>query len=705
VIKRILSIFLLMAFILVGCNSLNPDNGIPTQISIPTSEPTSVPTQTAAPTNVPLPQPTELFIPQTDAVDPKDQAYLRTVHASPDLGVVDVYIEALAIGTNLDYGRFTEREGIVAGRYKLRILPSASFITDVTLYEEELTVFGGQSLIFMITGTAEAITVTTLNEPNEPLSNDTSRLLMINALEGADNMVMLVDDTPQTAITPYLHISETTEHRATFTNFIFQNAGSTLIDTELDLRERRNYTFILIGSLSRPDTQDLLILTSDAPGVTQVRLINAAPALFRVDIYFNSELFATGVSYSEISESLQLLSGTYDISIYISETNPDEGDPIVGTQFIANPDEDIILVLVGETNNFRFVTYRNNQQPTYTNRARITFVNALDSAPNILLRSSDSTLEHTLGYGRLSDTYEINTDAGVNFTWIHQLDDVQDVILEDVSNFRPSAGNNYLYVFAGRGYDNPIVHASEVGTLDFAFEEVPIVTTTVPTSRPTKIRLVNMWEDLQFVVRLDGTVIAEGIEFGKATNELVIGSGEHTIGFYELDSEFPTVEVTNEFLATKRYSVIAFDFINADENTPPAFQGDTLIIDDTDVVISSVSGAMRLIVLDAEPDSTFGVGYSAPSPNIEQPTADEKYRRSLFIGIEQLIRQVEPRSASDMHTLPVGTYNLQIIDNEEVAITFTHAEQPIELKTLYNIFLREVSETGQTNTIIVPYTP
>ena len=702
--KRILSVFLLVTVILAGCSSINPDEGIPTQLSVPTSEPTSAPTQTAAPTNEPLPQPTDLIIPQTDAINPNDQAYLRTIHASPDLGVVDVYIEALAIGTNLDYSRFTEREGIVAGRYKLRILPSNSFVTDVTLYEEELTIFGGQSLIFMITGTAEAITVTTLNEPNAPLANDTSRLLMLNAMEGADNLVMLVDDAPQTAITPYLQISETTEHRARNTSLTFQNNGSTLFDTDLDLRERRNYTLLILGNLSRPDTQKFLILTSDAPGITQVSFINASPSLDLIDIYFGDELFAESIAYSDISESVQFLSGTYDISIYQADSNPDESDPLAGSQFIANPDEDIFLVLVGDASNFRFITYRINRQATYINRARITFINALESVPNILLRSSDSNLEHTLGFGRVSDTFDIDADTGLSFTWINQLDDVQDVILEDVSNFRPVAGHNYLYIFAGQGYDNPIIHSSEVETLDFAFtDEIP--ETPLPSSRPTKIRLVNVWEGRQFEVRLDGTVIAEGIEFGKATQELIISSGEHTIGFYEADSEFPTLEISDEFLVTKSYSVIAFNYINVDENTTPGLQGDILIIDDTNAPLSSASGAMRLIVLEAEPDSTFGLGYSAPNPNFSQPNAEEEYRRSLFIGIEQLIRDIPPHFASEIHTLPVGTFNLQIIDNDEVAITFTHAEYNIELRSLYNVFLREVTSTGQTSTVIVPYTP
>lgn len=702
--KRILSIFLLMVMIFVGCSSLNPDDGIPTQISVPTSEPTSPPTQTAAPTLEPLPQPTDLIIPQTDAVNPNDQAYLRTIHASPDLGFVDVYIEALAIGTNVGYGRFTEREGIVAGRYKLRILPTASFVTDITLYEEEITIFGGQSLIFVISGTAEDITVTTLNEPNEPLQNDTSRLLMINGLEGADNLVMLVDGTPQTSITPYLSISETTEHPAKTTEFTFQNGGSAVFDTKLDLRERRNYIFLMLGNLSRPDTLRFFAVTSDSPGITMVSFINAAPSLDSLDIYLGEQPLVRGASYSDMSEPQQFLSGTYDISIYPYEGNPDEIDPLTGTQLIANPGEQIIVILVGEPSNYRFITYRNNLQPTYTNRARITFVNAMESVSNILLRSSDFRLEHTLGYGRLSETYDIDADQNLSFTWINQLDDSQDLVLEDINNFTPIAGQNYLYIFAGRGYDAPIIHASEVGTLDFAFEEVTPAT-PAPTSRPTKVRFVNIWDNRQFVVRLDGTIVAEGVEFGKATNPLIIESGEHTVAFHEPETDIKILEVVSDFEIAKLYSIIAYRNINTDENSPPDTQGDTLIIDDTKTTVSSISGGLRLTVLEAEAESRFGIGYSAPSPNISQPNAEEDYRRSLSIGIEQVIRNVTTNLASEIFSIPVGTFNLLIIDNEEVAISYIHPEYSIEPRILYNVFLREVSETGQTNTVIVPYTP
>lgn len=692
--KKISVILFLITILLISCTTTDTAV-IPTQADLPTGVPTDAPTQTAEPTDVLPPTPTELVIPRSDAQNPNEQAFLRVINTSPDLGVMDVYIESLAVAINLEFGRFTERQGIVAGRYKLRVLPTGSFVTDPSLYEEELTIFGGQSLIFLLTGTDENLSVTTLIETNEPLPNDTSRLLLVNALAGADDMVMLVNGLPQTAVTPYLQSSEAFEYPAGSTDLIFQNFGDIILEIGHQIRERQNYTFVILGSLDRPDTIKFLILDSVAPGLTTISFVNASPSLGLIDIYFGDELLESGADYSEISVPQPILSGTYDISIYPELANPDEIDPITGTQFIANPDEDVVLVLVGEPSSLRFVIYRNNPQPTYDNLARITFINALESVPNVILSATDEDLNMRLSYGRLSDTFDIFSEQTLSLTWIQQLDNVQDIALESVDNFDPEPGKNYLYVFSGSGFDDPILLSLDVGTLGFEFEEaVPI--TQVPTSRPTVIRLVNMWQGQTFIARLDGTVIAEGLDYTQASNPLIITSGEHTILFSDAETDTEVIEITAMFDVASQYSIVPYDLSDG--------EGDILLIDDSDTTITSATGGLRLIVLEADPESLFGIGYSAPTANISQPDSTENYRRSLSVGITQLAREIPSSQTSETHRIPIGTYNIRIIDNEAVAVTFTHTEYTVEAQTLYNVFLREDLRTRQTNTIIVPYT-
>lgn len=690
--KQTLSILLFITLIFAGCATAE---AVPTQISLPTDAPTDAATQTAEPSTTPEAIPTELVIPRIDALNPDDQAYLRFIHAAPDLGFYDVYIESLAVATNLDYGNYSQRQGIEAGQYMLRILPSASFVSDTPLYEQLVTITGGESLLYVITANGEFPTITTLSEPNAPLRGNNTRLMLLNAVQGADDLVMLVEDVAQTATTPYLQISETTEYGTGRVDFSFQNRGEVLWETAVDLRQRQNYVMLMVGTLSRPDTLRFVILNSVAPGETTIRFINASKATDLVDLYFGDNLFLGGTDYGEINVATPLLSGTYDLSIYDELADIDNVEPLTGTQFIANPDEDIVLILMGELNSLRIHIYRNNLEPTYDNRARVTFVHALESVPSILLTSTESELDTRLTYGRSSDTFDIDADQTIGLTWIQQLDDVQDIALETYGDFSPVAGNNYLYIFTGSGFDPPMILALDVGVTGFEFAEVPTPDADIPTTRPTHLRLVNMWENRPFVVRLDDAVIIEGIDYASVTNSIIIDSGEHIISFHNSVDDETVVQITQEFLAAKNYSVVVYNLENG--------EGDVLVVDDTESNITSASGGIRLVVLETEQTSIFGLGYSASSPNVEQPTVGENFRRSLPMGVTQIVRDTPEKAASETHRLPLGTYNIYIIDNDEAEWTYVQPEQVIEAQTLYNIFLREDTQTGQTRHLIIPY--
>ncbi len=699
VTKHLFSLLLLIGLVITGCGGA-PEEIIPTEVNLPTAEPTLAPTQTAEPTNTPAPIPTEFIIPKTVADNPDEQAYMRIINAAPELDVVDVYVEALALATNLSYGVLNEREEIASGRYTVRILPSGSFVTDEPLYEETLNIFGGESLIFVITGTPENVTFTRLNESNEPLPNDTSRLMMVNALTGGDDLVMLLNDVPQTAITPYLQISEVTTSQSRRVTLTFRNAGAIVAEQLLDLRERENYTIAVVGDVTQPEDIRLLILQSSAPGITSISLVNAAPSIGLVDIYFGDELIVNGASYGENSVPQQILSGIYDVSVYAEGANPDDVTPITGTQFIANPDELIALVLIGEPNALRFATYRSNPQPTYDNQTRIAFLNSLQSIPNILLQSNNEQLDQRLSYGRVTNSVELLTGDALSFTWIQQLPDSQDIALETLTDFSLEAGLNYLYIFAGRGFDEPILLSYEVGTLGFETVIVEEEEELEPViiSQPTEVRLLNIWEGRQVNVRVDGTVVAEGLDYGNVTNPLVIEAGERNILFSDIDGDFELVEITETFEEGNDYFVVIFNNLFDDE-----LEGDILLIDETNANLTTVSSAIRLIVLEAALDSRYGLGYSLPSDQLTQPNAEEDFRRSIPVGIEQIVRDVPEFNASTIQRLPTGPHNIRIIDNREAKLSFTHTEVVLEPAILYNVFLWENPRTRQTTTIIVPH--
>src|SRR5690606_17048319 len=88
--------------------------------------PTELPTPEATATNTPPPEPTPLpsVLELTRATDPSQQAFLSVAHAATSVPIFDVYVERLAIATNLNFGQATQPSGIVAGEYFLRVVPN-----------------------------------------------------------------------------------------------------------------------------------------------------------------------------------------------------------------------------------------------------------------------------------------------------------------------------------------------------------------------------------------------------------------------------------------------------------------------------------------------------------------------------------------------------------------------------------------------------
>lgn len=704
--KYLSSILLLISIVVAGCSGTSTDDTVPTQIGLPTAEPTLAPTKTAEPTDIPLPTPTELVIPQTVADNPAEQAYVRFVNTSSDIGVVDVYIEALAVATNLQSANFTEREEITSGRYNIRILPTGSFLTEPALYEETLNIFGGDSLIFVISGTFENPMLTRLNEPNDPLEKDTSRLLMVNALQGADNLIMSVDNTPQTASTPYLQTSEITTYPADRVTLTFQNSSTTLLEQLIDLRERENYTMVVVGDITRPDSIQLLLLTSSAPGLAQVSLINTS-AFFFVDVYLSGNLFASTIELANNNEPQPILAGVYDVTIYPAGENPEEVDPLIATQFITNPDELTVLVISGEGESFRVSTYRSNLRPTYDNQSRIAFLNSSASTPTVLLQSNNGQINERVSYGRFTSDFTIPSDEPIDFNWIQQLPDSQDVILEDIDNFFPQAGELYLYILTGQEDERAILVPYTVGTLGFdAVDEQELANqpTLPPPVPPSSVRLLNLWEDMQPDVWIDGTLVAEGLEYGQVTNPLTLENGDHTIVFIQTiasegeDVETATLaEFTGTFESNSDYTFVAASYL-FDETRA----GTIIRLDDTNATITGATSGLRLAVVEAKADSRFGVGYSEPFAGISQPNAQDDFRTGLPIGIEQVIRNVPVGNASPVELVPTGTYNIRIIDNRATELAFTHIEYTLQPEIIHTVFLWENPNTIETTTMIVP---
>lgn len=683
-----ISLILLISLLLAACGGTS-DQELPTQIVVPTSTETPTPEISPTPTLTPLPT-VEFIIPDRIAREITDQAYLRVVNASPNLGVLDLYIESLAIATNLDYKTYTEQSGIVAGTYKIRIVATGTLLSTVPLYEQSITIEGQTSLILLITGTPEIPSLTVLQENSEPLQGNASRVSLLNAVIGANGMVMLANNAPLTPTVAFSALSDAIEFNTGINEFSFLNAGTQVVSGAFDLRARENYTMLVIGDLARTDTLEVIAFSNRAPGLTTITLVNASPSSGEVDFYIGKRLLLNSTAFAESSVPETVLSGAYDISIYPSGSDISIVEPLAATQFLANPDESIILILAGEANSLRFITYRNDSKPTYDNSARITFVNALESAPRVDMQSNFD-LGVTLIYGQVSETFDLDIRA-TSFLWVRRVQDGQDVAVESFNEFIPTAGIHYVYVFSGRGFERPILIQQDVGTLGFSEEEE--VLPTIAPSRPTRIRILNVWKDQPITVRLDDTIIAENLNYTDSTAWIIIPADLHTLSIDDVETNGTIESIETVFNIAIDYSILVY-------NGTTKFY----ILEENDTVTDNASGFVRVINLSPNEGSLFGMGYSQPNPNINQPGIADDYRLSLPVGVLQAARDTLPLAASLISRLPAGQHNIRVIDNDEAAIAYTFIEFTIEAGTLYDIIVQEELDGNQVDPVIIPFPP
>lgn len=465
---RLLSIVSLLWLFVTACTTTSPPTPTPTITFTP--EPTLTPTATftPAPTTPPI------IIPNTEAQNPADQAYLRVVNAAPNSTKLDVYIEMLAIGTNLAFKQFTGQVGIEAGEYIIRITQTGGQPLRSALLEQNITIRGGDQLILLVTEVETELTIATVPEETAPLAHDEQRVSFIHAVpRGADFVVEEDSDV----ITPQLTFGQTSPGiiiEARNPNFVLTSGEQTLQQIYAELEARHNHTFILVGNSLAPETLEIINFNTQAAGISRVRAINASVDIGEVTFLLGGIRLDEGLNYTEASERLELNSGSYQIEVYPNEADRSIVEPLITGRVNATADQDVTLILIGEPERLRVISHLEDSTPVLVGDSRIYFMNSLPNVPEIILQTNE--LELPLNYGEISQAYDVGSGL-YSFSWsTRDTVDESGETLEG-TEYELRSGTRYLYIFAGRTTNLPLIYEDFIGSLDPDNPDVPIMET------------------------------------------------------------------------------------------------------------------------------------------------------------------------------------------------------------------------------------
>ena len=687
--------YILIAILLVAACSTTPE---------PTPSPTQTPPPTLTPTRTPPPEPTALPSIQelTRASDPSQQAFLSVVHAA-DTPIFDVYVERLAIATNLNFGQRTEPSGIVAGDYFLRVVPNGMRPdAGEILFEAPVTFQGQDSLILVFTGTEDALSMSAFPRQRDALDRDQSRITVIQAMPGLPPISITQAGSPLVAPLEFGSMTAPITVAAGPVVLDFQSGATTLTTYSQNLLERNSYALVLAGDIASPT---IIELRNNVPGLANIRAVNASASLGAIDVYINGEAIASNLDFTRMSDRISRTAQPSTVEVYEAGADRNAVEPLLTDQLTANNDDYITLLFMGTAEDLRLVPYLEDVSLTQPDEARVTFVNSLPTAPRVRIDTQSRPLTEVgeIGYAQPPRPVDLATGAW-RFTWIEVEGNQPVELVELADNVLFEPGRSYLYLLTGRIEEPPVILSDNIGFVEEQVDpELEVIQQPTPETR-TRIRYINAIKGgLPLSMALDDQTIVTDLPYGASSEAIAVVPGDHTMDaiFGSTGENVANTAVTLE--NGNRYTVVTYGF-----GTDPV---EILVIDDTPLELDSNSPHLRLMNLSMAAETNMNLGIAAmaltdtPTNLFTESPQTENFRQSLAFGIETIpnITNVNRRSVSAVALAPLGLHGLYVIDAGLNQIATTIHQVDLQPGTHYDVIVFQNLDSMLVEGFAVPY--
>jgi len=673
-------------FLLTACGQNTPQV-LPTPVASPTPVPPTT-TPIAGSVSVGQAQPT---------LDPNARpGTIRIVHAAADTPTLNMYAGFLTVATNLDFAQSTEPTPLDAGDYPIQIAPSGSRPGDTPLFETLYTLESGASDIVVVAKNEGQLELLTFPEAILPLNEGESIITLINAVSGASDVTIQQNDTNLTDPIPFGQSVNTAVLPSGATSLSIQAGGSTTT-YDIDLEERQHYTLILAG---QADQVNVASFSTPAPGRTAVRTINASETLGAVDVYLDDTLLAGGAEFSRPSPRQNMISGDYNVRVYPTGADQAADAPLTSQTLSFDAGQNIALLILGTTRRVVLVPYSEDLSQTPPGQARIAFLNTLESVATLHVETSGGALPDVpdTGFGQPPEDTLLNAESH-NFYSTRAGATEANQTVETVQNVLLEQGTYYLYMVTGRSDNQPIILSEDVGideTLAVSSDEEENI---AAADNPIELRFINAIADQTAIdFQINDTPGASNLPYGQGSQFIPITEPSATIS--------AVVTGSNEFLQSSetglesgnRYTVIAYG--------PDRQNVQLLVVPDAGLIFDGSSPHLRLINLSANVDTGLGLGFSPQDPTPLAGTSippDEGLRRSIPGGVQRLVDDIGGGSFSSAILMPVGIYDMEIIDSNTNQLATTIPNIELAGGAHYDVIVYEAPDSIRISGFVVPY--
>ncbi|MBI5666554.1 MAG: DUF4397 domain-containing protein [Chloroflexi bacterium] len=616
---------------------------------------------------------------------PVGTTIVRFAHAAPDLPAITIYAGSNAVATNLAFGQSTEPTTIQAGEYTLRATESGSRSDAAPLFEQPLSFQANDSLLLVLTGTGET-PFQVFPQVVTPLGSGESAVTLINLLDDAppSYAVYQGDDIVATPNVPDAIAPIRLSSGASALEL--RDGADTLLTLEDNWPEGIQRTLILAGDRSNPTT---IAVDTRAPGRTALRVLNATATA--VDVYLDATLLAAGVEPSRTTDRRDVITGAASVRVFAAGANPDSDSPLLNQPVTLDTAPNSTLYLLGSADKPLVAVYPDDLSPTLPGDARITFVNTLDHFPTVRLETGSGTLV-TARFAEAPATTTL-IEGSYSLIWIGTATDGSEATVELADDVQFDAGHRYLYLVTGRTDSPPLVLGDRVGVAGEAGEAA------VVAADSAQVRLVNALHDQPPVTFLAGDAPLATVDYGQASELVAVPQRSLVVGAQVNGSVLATADLTLD--SGRPYTIVAYG--------AAAEQVNLLVISDTGLILAGDAPHLRLINASLDSDVALGLGYSEPAPAIEnlpegtdEPTLDD-YRRSIPLGLFQLVNDVPGGAASGLILMSPGTFNLYVLDSNLSALAATLDFVDLQAGAHYDVFAYQEPDSPRVRAFLLAY--
>lgn len=654
---------LIFTLMLSACQQADPvlPTLVPEVVDLPSEVPPA--SETPRPTARPslTPEPTQPLILGRFASDPAKIGFVRIVHAAPDTGAVDIYVEGVNLASTINFQQVTGRTNVIAGEYTVAITEAGVKPAEATLAQFPLKLSVGQSLILVFSGIPGALSISAYEESNEPLEPNQSRVNFIHVVPLAPLMKGQQNSVDLSPLFDFGQQSGSIVVSPGRSTLSFASSEQTLASYTGELFALTNYTLVLIGRSDELDKLTVLSFNNTVPSLSLMRVINMADT--SVDVYLDNQPLVQNVNYASASERLKKATGTHLVNVFAAGADPASATPLLqDVQLNAAVGDNLALIVLGKADALRLLVFKEDLSPLTPNTARIAYINANPDVPVAEIGNSGSIRTDIGRVGFAQSSAYFPMDAGTYRIFWQRADDVGGLV-EDIENFNFEEGLNYLYMLTGDS-ENPVIFTDAVSTaqevLGLPTSEGGEIVVATATRRPvTRIRVINAIDEVMAIdLLVNGTPVATDLSPGQGTlfAEVPTGTFSVTIRVYDLE----TNEFQREFrlLDIHDYSLFVYG---------PSYDPQLHAFDDSQLVIDPELTGIRLINLSR--DEALSVGLidapaTDPSAPVEQSTPGVDNPPPMIpVGTLYITNAVRSLQSSLPLSTLTGVHDLIVSDN------------------------------------------